>query len=79
MAHRAEALEQEQAASVTVHLADVEPFAGLAAACARFCQVLPREIWAALPPDANEALTQVQAILFHLEHSRPDPPTFPGG
>jgi hypothetical protein len=73
MAHRPEdqALQEEAAKSdgITVRLVDVEPFAGLCAAVARFCVALGPEAYAAMGSAATEALSDVQGILWRLEHS----------
>jgi hypothetical protein len=69
-----------QPTSVTVHMSDIEPFAGLAAACARFSAHLAYTpaVYDALNPGATLALTEIQAILWRLEHSSPEPdPTAP--
>lgn len=64
-----------QPTSVTVHLTDIEPFAGLVAACARFSSHLAYTpgVYAAMNEGATGALTQIQAILYRLEHSSPEP------
>lgn len=76
MAHRPEdvaTLEAETEASppegVVVRLVDVEPFAGLVAAVARFSTLLTPEVYAVLPMDATEALSDVQGIMWRLEHA----------
>lgn len=67
-----------QPTSVTVHLADLEPFAGLAAVCARFNTHLTPAVYEAMTDGATLALSQMQAILWRLEHSSPEPePTVP--
>lgn len=70
MAHRP---EDQQAAAVpseiTVWLMDVEPFMGLSAAVARFCGALNDDALQAMTPDAIEALSAVQGIMWRLEHA----------
>lgn len=76
MAHRPEDVAtQEQATAgktVTVWLADMEPVLGLAAAVARFCGSLTPEVYKTLPPDATEALSVIQGIMWRLEHANPE-------
>jgi len=73
MAHReADVMAQQKPDSVTISLMDVEPFAGLCAAVARFCGALTPEVYAALSGDATEALATVQVIMWRLEHSNPE-------
>jgi hypothetical protein len=67
-----------QATSVTVHHADVEPFAGLAAVCARFNTHLTPAAYEAMTDGATMALNQMQAILWRLEYSCPEPEPAPG-
>jgi hypothetical protein len=62
------------AAEVHVRLVDVEPVAGLVAATARFCAHLNRDAIEAMPDAAVRALSEVQAILWRLEQSRPEQP-----
>lgn len=62
-----------EATSVTVKLADVEPFTGLLIACGRFCAHLDEKAINAMEPGAVEALSVVQSIMWRLEHSQPDP------
>lgn len=61
------------AAQVSVQLVDVEPVMGLVAATARFCVHLTPAAIEAMPEGAVHALSDVQAILWRLEHSRPEP------
>lgn len=70
MAHRPEDVAAPASPSeIIVRLVDVEPFAGLSAAVARFCAALTPEVYKALTPDATEALSDVQGIMWRLEHS----------
>lgn len=58
---------------VSVQLRDVEPVLGLVAAMARFSAHLTPEAYAAMTDAAQDALGQVQALLWRLEHSAPEP------
>jgi hypothetical protein len=58
--------------SVTVKLADVEPIAGLLAACGRFCAHLDEKAINAMEPGAVESLSVMQSIMWRLEHSQPE-------
>lgn len=80
MAHRPEDLSAAPG-SVTVRLPDLEPITGLVAAVSRFCAHMTPAAYEAMPEKAADALGQVQAILWRLEHSRPepDPVTSEGG
>lgn len=71
MAHRGEdtLTQADKPDSITVHLVDVEPFMGLCAAVARFCGALTPETYKTLSPDATEALSVVQGIMWRLEHA----------
>lgn len=71
MAHReADQKPQRQPGDkITVQLVDIEPFAGLCAAVARFCGSLTPEVYQAMPQDATEALSVIQGIMWRLEHS----------
>lgn len=75
MAHRPEDVAAQETGTVsepegiTFRLVDVEPFAGLVAAVARYCVSLGPEVYAAMSPAATEALSDVQGILWRLEHS----------
>lgn len=76
MAHRPEDVatqetghEDPKVRDITVRLVDVEPFAGLIAAVARYCMSLGPEVYQAMSPAATEALSDVQGILWRLEHS----------
>lgn len=71
MAHREadQAPQRKSGDKITVQLVDVEPFAGLCAAVARFCGSLTPEVYQALPQDATEALSVIQGIMWRLEHS----------
>lgn len=69
-----ELLEQQQPTSVTVRLVDVEPISGLVAACTRLSTSLTAEVAAQLPDDVIDAITQIQSILWRLEHSQPERP-----
>lgn len=74
MAHRDEDLEPQRKTGdkITVSLVDIEPFAGLCAAVARFCGSLTPEVYQALPQDATEALSVIQGIMWRLEHANVD-------
>jgi len=78
MAHRPEdvaALDahehgtEPQTEGIVFRLIDVEPFAGLIAAVARYCMSLTPEVYAAHSPAATEALSDVQGIMWRLEHA----------
>ena len=71
MAHRPEDAAQAPG-SVTVRLPDLEPVAGLVAATARFCAHLTPAAIEAMPDRARDALSQMQSILWRLEHSQPE-------
>jgi len=71
MAHRPEA--DAAPGQVTVRLPDLEPIAGLVAATARFCANLTPESAQMLSEPALNALSDMQAILWRLEHARPEP------
>jgi hypothetical protein len=73
MAHRPEDQAAAMGNSVTVRLPDLEPIAGLVAATARFCAHLNREAVEAMGESAVAALSDVQSILWRLEHARPEP------
>jgi hypothetical protein len=73
VAHREGAESAAGPVSVTVHLPDVEPVLGLMAAVARFCSTMTAEAVIALPDPAARALSQVQSIMWGLEHSKPEP------
>jgi hypothetical protein len=79
MPPRDEDLARTGVGSVTVHLKDIEPFAGLVAVCARFNTHLTPAAYDAMTDGATMALNQMQAILWRLEHSspEPDPPSEP--
>lgn len=73
MAHRPEDEPQRKIPdSITVRLVDVEPFAGLTAAIARFCAALTPDVYKTLSSDATEALGTVQGIMWRLEHAHPE-------
>lgn len=75
MAHRPEDVAaQETIASktATVRLVDVEPVLGLSAAVARFCSLLTPDAYASMTPDATEALSVIQGIMWRLEHANPE-------
>ena len=61
-----------EAESVTVHLVDVEPFAGLLIATGRFCAHLDEAAITAMNPEAVDALAVIQSVLWRLEHSQPE-------
>lgn len=71
MAHREvdQKPQRQPGDKITVQLVDIEPFAGLCAAVARFCGSLTPEVYQALPQDATEALSVIQGIMWRLEHS----------
>lgn len=70
MAHREEILSASpEVNEFTVWLSDVEPFMGLCAATARFCGALTENVYKELSPDATEALSVIQGILWRLEHA----------
>lgn len=73
MAHRPEDVAAQAGGQVTVRLPDLEPVAGLVAAVSRFCAHMTPAAYEAMPEKAADALGQVQAILWRLEHSRPEP------
>jgi hypothetical protein len=56
--------------SVTVRLVDVEPVAGLVAACARMSTALRAEHVSGWPEEALDALRTIQSLLFGFEHAR---------
>ena len=58
--------------TVTVRLVDVEPMAGLVAATARFCAHLDENTVKVMPSAAVEALSQIQGIMWRLEHAHPE-------
>lgn len=73
MAHReTDKPQRAKADAITVHLVDLEPVMGLAAAVARFCGALTPEVYQALSQDATEALSTVQGIMWRLEHANPE-------
>lgn len=80
MPPRDEDLARTGVGSVTVSLPDLEPCMGLAAACARFSAHLAYtpEVYAAMNDGATRALTEIQAILYRLAHSSPEPEPTPG-
>ena len=59
-----------QGTSVTVHLPDLEPCLGLVAACMRLACSMTSEAVAAMPDPAQQAFSQIQAILWRLEHAQ---------
>lgn len=61
---------------VTVRLPDLEPVMGLVAACTRLSLHISQAAIEAMPDGAQDALSQIQSILWRLEHARtePDPP-----
>lgn len=72
MAHRPESVQMPS--SVAVQLVDLEPVAGLVSAVTRFSVCLTREAIEAMSDDAKDALSDIQAILWRLEHARPEAP-----
>jgi hypothetical protein len=76
MAHREEDTPQRDTPDgITVQLVDVEPFAGLCAAVARFCGALTPEVYKELSSDATEALSVIQGIMWRLEHANVERPS----
>jgi len=76
MAHRPEDVatldagtETPSSDGIVIRLVDVEPFAGLIAAVARFSILLTPEVYAVLSQDATEALSDVHGIMWRLEHA----------
>lgn len=76
MAHRPEDVAAQDAGhesppetGIVFRLIDVEPFAGLIAAVARYCMSIGPEVYAAHSPAATEALSDVQGIMWRLEHA----------
>lgn len=59
--------------SVTVHVTDLEPVLGLVAAVARYCAHLTPPAYEAMTDGATAALTEIQAILWRLKISIPEP------
>lgn len=72
MAHRPGSELASGTPEVTVNLRDLEPVLGLVAAVARFCAHLDAETTKVMPDAAARALSQIQAILYGLENSRPE-------
>ena len=79
MAHRPEDVATLEAETetlpsdgVVVRLVDVEPFAGLIAAVARYCMSIGPEVYAVHSQAATEALSDVQGIMWRLEHASPE-------
>jgi hypothetical protein len=66
-------------AEVHVRLVDLEPVMGLVAAIARFCAALTPAVYEALAQSeqAVGALSDVQALLWRMEHSGPETPQQP--
>lgn len=60
---------QQVQGEVIVRLPDLEPVAGLVAACARLSAALTADAVMALPDSAVDAITTIQAILWRLEHA----------
>jgi hypothetical protein len=83
MAHRPEDVESQsilgEVRTATVWISDLEPVLGLIAALGRFNSALTREALAALPATAVEALSDIQGIMWRLEHARVDLPSEDGG
>jgi hypothetical protein len=66
-------------AEVTVHLPDLEPVLGLVSACARLSLHLSPTAVEAMSEGAMQAFTQIQSILWRLEHAPvEDPPARAG-
>lgn len=72
MAHRPGTEQSQSPASVTVRLPDLEPVLGLMAAISRFCDHLDAETVRNMPDGAARALSQIQSIMWGLEHSKPE-------
>lgn len=81
MAHRPEDVESQEAGgrTATVWLSDLEPVLGLTTALGRFNSALTQEALAVMSPAAIEALSDIQGILWRLEHARVDMPPEGGG
>jgi hypothetical protein len=73
VAHRPGTETAQGPVSVTVRLPDLEPVLGLTAAVARFCAHLDAATIQAMPDGAARALSEIQAIMYGLEHSKPEP------
>lgn len=75
MAHRPEDQAQQIAETgISVHLVDVEPVMGLVAAVSSFCALMTPEQYKVLTPEQTDALGTAQALLWRMEHSRPEIP-----
>lgn len=61
-------------AEVNVRLVDVEPLAGLVSAVSMLCVSLTNEAVEAMPETAQQHLTDIQAILWRLQHRAPERP-----
>lgn len=72
MAHRPGSEFASGTPEVTVNLRDLEPVLGLVAAVGRFCAHLDAQSVQAMPEPAARALSQIQAIMYGLENSRPE-------
>jgi hypothetical protein len=72
VAHRPGTELSQSPASVTVRLPDLEPVLGLVAAVSRFCDHLDPAAISAMPDGAARALSQIQSIMWGLEHSKPE-------
>lgn len=80
MAHRPDdvatqgehATPELDATTVTVRLADIDPYAGLVAACARLSMALPADVIKTLPDAAVDALSAIQSLLYGFEHAKPE-------
>jgi hypothetical protein len=74
MAHRDADLATVQPSEYTLNLADLEPVLGLIAAVSRFNASLTEAVYALLSEEQIETLGSIQALLWRMEHSRPDGP-----
>lgn len=73
MAHREGTESAAGPVSVTVRLPDIEPVLGLMAAVAQFCAQMDADAVIALPDPAARTLSQIQSLMWGLEHSKPEP------
>jgi hypothetical protein len=73
MAHRDDVVgAQNQNGSIDLNLRDMEPVLGLVAAVSSFCALLTPDQYKVFSPEQTEALGTAQALLWRLEHSRPE-------
>lgn len=57
---------------ISVRLVDVEPITGLVSAVSMLCVSLTNEVVEAMPESAQQHLTDIQAILWRLQHRGPE-------